>query len=190
MLGWLRRLTEVHGDWRAVVDAIRPLASRFWQAWTLDQRARFLRHARPWWDIHRHRLAPSVYARLQGELRAGTVEIRRGQGSPHAPYVFDCRGLSPAWDELGGSLIGSLLRWGDARPDPSGLSLDVTAGCRLIGANGEPSASLYAIGPLTRGHFWEIDAIPEIRGQCERLADHLVATLFYAEGPGELISAR
>jgi len=29
---------------------------------------------------------------------------------------------------------------------------------------------LYAIGPITRGRFWEIEAIPEIRAQCEALA--------------------
>jgi uncharacterized NAD(P)/FAD-binding protein YdhS len=199
VLGWLRRQAEIHGDWRSVVDAIRPFAPRLWEAWTPDRRARFLRHARPWWDIHRHRLAPSVHARLQGELRAGTVEIRRGSGWPsepsrdrldrgsgsrgpiEVPYVFDCRGLRPAWDDLGSSLIGSLLRWGDARPDPLGLSLDVTTECRLIGADGMPSSSLYAIGPLTRGRFWEIDAIPEIRAQCEQLASHLAETVFYAE---------
>ena len=50
--------------------------------------------------------------------------------------------------------------------------------------------SLYAIGPLTRGRFWEIDAIPEIRAQCAQLADHLVETLFYAEGRSRYPLAR
>ena len=31
-----------------------------------DQQRRFLRHARPWWDVHRHRIAPEVARRWRG----------------------------------------------------------------------------------------------------------------------------
>jgi uncharacterized NAD(P)/FAD-binding protein YdhS len=32
---------------------------------------------------------------------------------------------------------------------------------------------LFALGPLTRGTFFEIDAVPEIREQAARLAERL-----------------
>jgi uncharacterized NAD(P)/FAD-binding protein YdhS len=50
------------------------------------------------------------------------------------------------------------------------LSLHVTRDCQLIGCDGEPSDRLYALGPLTRSEFFEIDAVPEIRVQCARIA--------------------
>ena len=37
-----------------------------------------------------------------------------------------------------------------------------------------PSRRLFALGPVTRGSFWEIVAVPDIRQQCARLANHLV----------------
>lgn len=33
----------------------------------------------------------------------------------------------------------------------------------MIDADGTPSDKLFAVGPLTRGTFFEIDAIPDIR---------------------------
>jgi hypothetical protein len=36
---------------------------------------------------------------------------------------------------------------------------------------------LFAVGPVTRGTFWEIVAYPDIRLHCTRLADHLSAAM-------------
>ncbi|RST31850.1 hypothetical protein HMF7854_14145 [Sphingomonas ginkgonis] len=44
-------------DWRSCVDALRPHSHALWQSLSEADRRRFLRHARPWWDIHRHRIA-------------------------------------------------------------------------------------------------------------------------------------
>ena len=54
------------------------------------------------------------------------------------------------------------------------LGLDVTAKCELIAADGMVSSKLLAVGPLTRGTFFEIDAIPDIRVQCARLSKQLL----------------
>ena len=46
---WLRGLARSHlaagGAWQNVVDGLRPFNQRIWQAWSLDDRRRFLRHA-------------------------------------------------------------------------------------------------------------------------------------------------
>ena len=47
--------------------------------------------------------------------------------------------------------------------------------CRAIGADGTPSERLSVIGPMTRGAFWESVAVPDIRGQAERVARQLTA---------------
>ena len=46
--------------WRAAVDELRPFTQGLWLSASDEQRGRFLRHLRPWWDVHRHRLAPAV----------------------------------------------------------------------------------------------------------------------------------
>ena len=46
--------------------------------------------------------------------------------------------------------------------------------CRTIDSSGSPSDRLLAVGPLTRGTFFEIEAIPDIRVQCAELAKRLM----------------
>jgi uncharacterized NAD(P)/FAD-binding protein YdhS len=43
--------------------------------------------------------------------------------------------------------------------------------------DGAISRRLFAVGPVTRGAFWEITAVPDIRRQCELVAQHLAALL-------------
>jgi len=70
-------------------------------------------------------------------------------------------------------LVRSLLLVGLARPDPLRLGLDVSPTCALRGRCGIASRRLFAVGPVTRGAFWEMTAVPDIRRQCEQLARHL-----------------
>ncbi|HVL34384.1 MAG TPA: FAD/NAD(P)-binding protein, partial [Burkholderiales bacterium] len=60
---WLRRRSGEVG-WRAAVDSLRPHSQALWQALGESDQRRFLRHARPWWDVHRHRIAPEVARRI------------------------------------------------------------------------------------------------------------------------------
>jgi uncharacterized NAD(P)/FAD-binding protein YdhS len=39
-------------------------------------RARFLRHLRPWWDIHRHRLPGEVAERIAAARASGLLAVR------------------------------------------------------------------------------------------------------------------
>ena len=69
----------------------------------------------------------------------------------------------------------ALLAAGQVRPDPLRVGLDVDPDCRVLSSDGEPSAILSAIGPITRGAFWESVAVPDIRAQAERVAARLTA---------------
>ena len=62
-------------------------------------------------------------------------------------------------------LLQHLACRGILRPDTTHLGIDVDAQSRDIGASGETSDRLLAIGPMTRGAFWEIVAVPDIRLQ-------------------------
>ena len=70
----------------------------------------------------------------------------------------------------GEPLLAALLAAGRIRPDPLRIGIDVDAECRALDASGAASGSLYAIGPVTRGTFWESVAVPDIRAQAARVA--------------------
>lgn len=67
-------------------------------------------------------------------------------------------------------LIQGLLAGGSARADAEGLGIDVDDDCRVRDADGAAQDELYAIGPMTRGAFWEVTSVPDIRIQAAELA--------------------
>jgi uncharacterized NAD(P)/FAD-binding protein YdhS len=73
ILQTLRTKAGGEADWRAVMDGLRPVTQALWQRLDSTERSRFLRHALPWWNIHRHRVAPAVFERFQRLLKDGTV---------------------------------------------------------------------------------------------------------------------
>jgi uncharacterized NAD(P)/FAD-binding protein YdhS len=200
LMVWLRngaRFAQAEGgDWRGAVDALRPHTRVLWQTMTLEQRQRFLRHARPWWDVHRHRMAPAVsqvVERLRSdgrlEILAGRIESatrsegaiqvavrRRGAATAETLSVSHIIGATGSPDGPRRSrdpLTRDLLQSGAARADPLGISLDVTDAGALIDAAGHASTRIFAIGPPSRAAFWEMIAIPDIRDQCAGLARRL-----------------
>jgi len=204
LMRWLRthaRAAETTGrDWRCVVDGLRPHIQDLWRRLPLEERRRFLRHLRPWWEVHRHRTAPAVAARLQaaidrGQVRIGagrvvsmtpdevsvTVQVRRRRSCAVETFevarVINCSGPETNFAACREPLIRDLMARRFVRPDPLGLGLEVSEQGALLNAVGQPSRRLFAVGPVTRGTFWEIVAVPDIRLQCARLAGHLVSTL-------------
>lgn len=178
------------GDWREVVDGLRPHTQALWQAMSADQKRRFLRHARGVWEVHRHRMAPDARRALddilaEGGLRilagraseeAGGLAVRlRGGGEARVPAdrVIDCTGIrrDPTGDR--GDLLARLVRRGAARLDDLAIGLDVDARCAIVSGEGTASARIFALGPVTRARFWECTAIPDIRVQAAALARQL-----------------
>ena len=185
---WLRRRGAQVG-WRAAVDSLRPYSHPLWQGLTHDEQRRFLRHARPWWDVHRHRIAPEVgdiVARMiadgQLEIVAGRIEAardadagvevtyrRRGTRQSRSEtfaYAFNCTGPLHAIERTKDSLLRGLLDAGHVKPDRLGIGVEVSEDCRA-------GQRLWAMGPLTKGRYWEIIAVPDIREQAAAVADDI-----------------
>ncbi len=97
--------------------------------------------------------------------------------------VVNCSGPGADYDRIQEPLIRSLLAEGAVRPDPLRLGLDVTGNCALLDRNGAISRRLFAVGPITKGTFWEMTAVPDIRRQTELLAEHLAGLVKNAEPP-------
>ena len=89
--------------------------------------------------------------------------------------MINCAGPNADYGRIRDGLIRSLLSKGLVRPDALSLGLDVTANCALLDREGAISRRLFAIGPVTRGAFWEMTAVPDIRQQAEFLAGRLAA---------------
>ena len=61
--------------------------------------------------------------------------------------------------------------------DPHGLGLRTDAAGRALDANGERVPNLSILGPLQRGPFWEITAVPELREAAKALGQRLASEL-------------
>lgn len=192
----LRRAADQVG-WRSAVDSLRPATTRFWRALSDPERDRFLRHLRPWWDVHRHRLAPELSERLErlvaeGRLRPSAgrliaVETQAGDRvkvvwrprgardplSVSVRRVVNCTGLGGFGGLTREPLIGGLIAAGLLRSDADRLGADVDVDSRAIGADGRPSPRLSVLGPLTQGAFWEATAVPDLRNRALLLAERL-----------------
>jgi uncharacterized NAD(P)/FAD-binding protein YdhS len=196
----IEHLGKDGGDWRAIIDGLRTATQDIWQAMPTPERGRFLRHLRPYWDVHRHRVPPGVADRIDlaigyGQLTIGATRIRRMQAVSggveviHRPRrsgteqrlfvrrVVNCSGPGCDYERIADPLIRTLLGRGDIRPDALRLGLDVSSLCALRNRRGEIWQRLYAVGPVTRPAFWEVTSVPDIRRQCEALATHLSARL-------------
>ncbi|KTT69235.1 FAD/NAD(P)-binding protein [Sphingomonas endophytica] len=182
--------------WRAAVDELRPVTQMMWGAADATTRARFLRHLRPWWDVHRHRLAPAIADRIDALTASGRLEIAAGKliaahadgthtlldwrprdgtqpRRTRAARIVNCTG--PQGDLLRSTepLIRQLLADRLIRPDDLRIGLDVDAQSRVVAADGHVIDTLYCIGPMTRGGLWEVVAVPDIRQQNFTLARRL-----------------
>ena len=183
--------------WRGVIDGLRPHTQRLWREMSTVERKRFLRHLRPWWDVHRHRAAPQVMARLteareRGQLQivagkiiataAGaedvSVEVKLRGGDAAVAYrgarLIDCSGLNSDCTKVDQPLLKQLLETGLMTPDPLRLGIDVSDHGALIDRDDRPAADLFALGPITKGAFWEIIAVPDLRIACEAMAERLL----------------
>ncbi|WP_294329323.1 FAD/NAD(P)-binding protein [uncultured Sphingomonas sp.] len=182
--------------WRNAVDELRPFTQPMWANASAAERARFLRHLRPWWDVHRHRLAPEVHARLQALIDRGQLEVLaaktlgfeegpdgiavtlrpRGQDAPRtilAQRIVNCTGPLGDLNRTREPLLQRLAERGLIRPDAAHIGIDVDNQGQTIAADGRANANLYALGPMTRGAFWEIVAVPDIRTQTWAVARRL-----------------
>jgi uncharacterized NAD(P)/FAD-binding protein YdhS len=194
LLRRVRRRAEAIG-WRPAIDELRRFTQDMWRAADDRQRARFLRHLRPWWDIHRHRLAPSV-AEAMAALRAeGVLTVcagrilgtevgerlavswrPRGQAEARTlnpARIINCTGPQGDLLRSGEPLLRALVARGTIRPDCLRIGIDVDAQSRTVAADGTSNDWLYALGPMTRGEFWEIVAVPDIRVQSWSVARRL-----------------
>lgn len=157
--------------WQAVVDGMRPRLMDHWLGLDETEREHFLEHFARRWDVHRHRMAPSVHDELEALVEAGTLRyVRDADPADHDVVVF-CTGPAsvarPGWSRL----VDAMLASGRLVPDRLDLGPLATPDGALVDADGRADGRLLAIGHALRGALWETTAIGEIRILANRVAD-------------------
>jgi len=193
-------------DWRGVITSLRQVTPRIWQSLPEEEKRRFLRHVRPYWEVHRHRAAPEIARPIDAQRLSGTIQLHAGRITHYredgrraeitfrerksgeecclsVDRVINCTAPETDCRRLQDPLMCTLLDQGLVRPDPLFLGLDMSADGALIGQDGMVSDSIYAVGPARKGSLWESTAVPEIRDQVDKLVEHFVN----ASGPAQHI---
>lgn len=197
LLRSIRVATRAATDWRAIVEALRPVTQRIWTRLSLGEKRRFLRHLRPYWEVHRHRMAPAAAEKIaqlkaEGRLRihAGRLRSVDTQADPalaryrprgeqrdrelQVARIVNCTGPAMYLADMRHPLIASVLEGGLARSDALGLGFATDRDGALLGNAG---GRLFTLGNLRRGELWETTAIPELRVQARSIAERLAHDL-------------
>jgi uncharacterized NAD(P)/FAD-binding protein YdhS/predicted metal-dependent enzyme (double-stranded beta helix superfamily) len=204
MLASLRKQIEAESAqgiaFQQIIDALRPEIACLWNRLGLKERARFLRHVRPFWEVHRHRMAPAVadtVARMRREglleVKAGSlvsaradadaidVEFRcRGAANPsnaRVSWVVNCTG--PGAHNLHSThpFVRPLLCDGSLCTDEFELGLLTDDAGRAIKESGSTHWNLLIAGTLRKATLWESTAVPELRQQAQTVARTAIEAL-------------
>lgn len=196
------------GNWRQVIDSLRAITPKLWQQLGTSEKERFMRHLRPFWDVHRHRAAPETGAAIAELVRSGWLKVQPGRllGAESSPAgatvtlrprstselrrlevgaVVNCTGPATDVRTAGDKLLNELFRRGQARTDPLGLGIDVASDGAVLSSSGAPSHVLYYVGPLLRARDGEGTAVPELRVHAANLAKRILESI-----PPPLTSSR
>jgi uncharacterized NAD(P)/FAD-binding protein YdhS len=198
--GEARRVEAMGGDWRDVVNALRPITPTLWGALDERERRRFLEHLAPFWNTHRHRAPQSVAAGIERLMEEGRlavhgarvigarpghgggveVELAPRGGAPRdvlrlvVDRVINCTGPTTDARRSGNAVVEALLGSGMVRPGPLGMGIDCDDAGRVVRGDGGVEERVCLMGPARVGWLWETTAVPELRVQARELAARLV----------------
>jgi uncharacterized NAD(P)/FAD-binding protein YdhS len=204
---WLKQVLRRHaasgGDWRAVIDALRPVTIPLWQQLAAREQVRFFKRLSSFWNVHRHRMAPEIAAVIEAEIEGGglqihasrrftaevseegllsvTLQTKRGIISCHPSRVINCTGPQLQVVRSRRPLMQQLLAAGLIEPHANGVGIACDQQGRVWG-NAYPR--LYAIGPLLNGQWFESTAVPELREQALTVANGLLSSPLLRAGEG------
>ena len=194
------RLDPARASWHAPFDDVRDASHVLWPNLSTTEQMRFLRHLKPWYDVHRFRIPPQIEEFVErmvdshqlGFHRARVRSVRRvAQGfavefedhdATHArdatyPTLINCTGFDSRLAAATDPLVRGLAADGRLRPSACGLGVDVDADSRAIGVRGAHVPNLYVIGPLTGGSLGEASSVPVITRQILQMIPRLVEGL-------------
>ena len=192
------RVLSANGQpWQALLETLRPHGQALWSTLTAADQRRFLRHVVRLWDVHRHRIAVEVHAQMQTLLDSGQLRVHRGrldavmqagrcvrvaavtragkQLQFDVDHVINATGVELRVPTMRNPLLTQMLGDGLVQSGPHGIGIATEGEGLVLNGDGQAQPHLMALGSLRVGDLWESTAIPELRGQAERVARSLLA---------------
>jgi uncharacterized NAD(P)/FAD-binding protein YdhS len=180
------------GNWRAVIDSLRPLTNDIWQRLPLPEQQQFLTHYLSWWNVRRHRMPPSSYTTMLQTMEnkhltiyAGNISTVRHDGMRfvvsltgekpqrlEADIVINALGFDYRLAHNTHPLLQQLITGNMLTPHPLGIGVQTDGDYRA-----HTTLPLYVIGPLLFGERLESTAVPELRQQAHACAERVLKTL-------------
>ncbi|MGO4439785.1 FAD/NAD(P)-binding protein [Rhizobium sp. RAF56] len=207
----LRRVRRAVSDaadagitWHAVFDRLRAQGGEIWRALPDVERRRIVRFLRPYWDVHRFRIAPQIEAAIERRIAEGALvfhaaSITRAERGAEGAFIVGLRhrrGKGVAEERFDAvvvttgpghgailqsqAFLAELAKAGLLRTDPTELGLDVSEESRAIDVGGEASHTLYVAGPLARGTFGELMGLPQVTEHAVFVAERIAEEIGFA----------
>jgi uncharacterized NAD(P)/FAD-binding protein YdhS len=203
--------TAAGRSWHPVFDALRAQGADIWRALGPDAQRRVVRHLRPFWDVHRFRVAPQIEAVLDARVKKGALQVLKARlgavrrdANGFAVELRDLRrraamthsfdwivvATGPAHGDIlqAQPFLASLATVGAVTLDDAGLGLSTSRDARAVDADGHPHASLFVAGPLARGTFGELMGLPQVSGYAQFVANQVEAALAELRQPAAALS--
>ncbi len=202
---WVRSEKARGIAWQQAIDGLRPVTSDLWRLLSTSERNRFLRHARSFWETHRHRVAPAVADDLEEMKRRGVFEIAAGKISSveasddsvqviftmrdgttriqHFAWVVNCTGPGAHTATSTHSFLRPHLQERTLACDELALGLLSDPEGRALDGDGNVQEDLLIVGTLRKSTLWESTAVPELRKQAQTAARVALETLFPSVEP-------
>lgn len=166
-------------EWQESINKIRPHTSDIWSRLSVKERQRLTR-VLPWWNIHRHRIAPAPVANIQQLREQQRITITRARVTAvnNIHGGFQLRSADKVRDVKADRLIVcSGYASGFQRVKKLGEKLlipDMDL-CKTLVKNDATfkvsyTHNLFALGPALSGVLFESTALHETRQQANRIA--------------------
>lgn len=175
-------------NWRALIDALRPMTTQIWQRLSETEKAKFIADKFTQWNVLRHRMAPQIRERLQQLQSSGQLDVhavaRRdvisdgsqfvvecGDSRFAADVLIDCTGPDYRLQHTKNKLLQNLHQKNLAQPGALGWGVAVDEHCRIKNSR---RLAIFAMGPLMIGDRLECTAVPELRVQAKTIAESIL----------------
>lgn len=190
------RQADSDEDWRDIVGSLRPITRVLWQRLPSVEQKRFIRHYQPYWDVHRHRMAPATAQRFAELVKDGAIRLHAGSLKEAAEtdggiemvinqrgtsvvtklnvdWLINCTGPTNDLGRVDDRLVADLAERGLLTPSQLGLGINVRDDFTIVNRLGLPIERLSYIGPLLKNQYGEATSVPELRMFAYQLAQHM-----------------